>query len=191
MKTCRRIATAALAAALLAAPARAQMPQTITEQIRLETRDFAACIAEKRRDHALGLLGLSLSSPDYRIAMKRLLMRSRCVEDPDMATFEPLLLSGALAEIALKDGMPAQARAKAVAANPGDPALAMADCAVRADAAKADALLATDWLSTAELDAAHGLAPTLKPCIVDERITINAGQLRALIALAKLRSTAA
>jgi hypothetical protein len=186
-----RLSILGLAAAAFAMPLAAQTASDVTEDIRLETRDFARCIAAKDARKAEQLLTMSIGSPDYTRAMKIMLGQSGCVEDPDMATFEPLLLSGALAEMMLKAGVPAGLGARAAAANPGDPALAMADCALRADRTRADALLATTWLSDAERDAAFELQPALKPCLTAEPIKLTPAQLRALVALASLRASAA
>ncbi|ANY20737.1 hypothetical protein A6F68_02237 [Tsuneonella dongtanensis] len=179
---------ALVAAAVSAAPASAQYASDVTEDLRVETRDFAQCIAAKDPVKAQKLLGLTIGSPEYRRAMTKLVKWSGCVEDPDMATFEPLLLSGALAELAIKDGVPAGLGSLVASANPADPALAMADCAVRADKAKSEALLATKWLSDDERDAAFDLSATLKPCAAKDSIRITAAQLRGLVALATLRT---
>ncbi|MFA9201428.1 MAG: hypothetical protein ACEQR8_09650 [Cypionkella sp.] len=181
----------ALAAAGLAAPAGAQVASDVTEEIRLETRAFAQCIAGKSPAKARELLGKSIGSPGYTREMKILMTRSGCVADPDMATFEPLLLSGALAELALRGGEAARIAPGAAAANPGDPALAMADCAVRADRAGAEKLLAAEWLSDAERDAAFELSAALRPCAPAQPLRITPAQLRALVALALLRAGAA
>jgi hypothetical protein len=176
-----------------------QPPSVAPDDLAVQAmHNFASCVADTTPRGAEHVLALDYRSPEYAKTMNRLSSGhadSRCLAG--RMKFDTRLLAGGMAERLLVEKLDAARFAQAVAYDAAKPPIearnpseVTAICVIRAEPAKAWAILQSEPTSKNELSAMQAISPAVVGCVPQgAKLALNKPGLRAMLALAAYRLT--